>query len=167
MICRRPSQPCFHVDAIISACKACGTDNVLYPGGPEHPVCRSCGGPIPRTSVDRSRKYRACYDCLRGGLALLVKNTEYGLISREETLDGLTAGFPACLVGAGLDAVPMEQGDGEEAWVRVRLPREQMLELLRTPTYSTGYCQMSLTRMIQAASLPSIPSTNLVPEIRA
>jgi uncharacterized protein CbrC (UPF0167 family) len=135
-ICRRPSRPCFDVDAIISACGACGTDNVLEPGSPEHSECRSCGGPIPRTPVGRSGKDRACYDCLRGGRAAIVKDTEYGLITWEGALDGLTAGIPAYLVGDGLDVVPVEDDD-EEAFVRVRLPREQMLELLRTPSYST------------------------------
>ena len=136
-ICRRPSQPCFEVDAIISACGTCDADNSLAPGGPEHPVCRSCGSPLPRTPSGRSGKYRACYDCLRAGRAAVVKATEYGLISWEETLDGLAGGIPADLVGDGIDVVPMEHVEGEEAFVRVRLTREQMLELLRTPTYSS------------------------------
>src|SRR6185437_4312101 len=61
----RTIRPLDYGHEILAACGECGTENGFDSEGPEPPVCRSCGNPIPRTSAGRSKQYRACYDCLR------------------------------------------------------------------------------------------------------
>jgi uncharacterized protein CbrC (UPF0167 family) len=70
-----------------------------------------------------------CYACLRHGKAAMTKDTELGMISWEQALEGVTHGVPG-LSRADFELVPREGG-----WIGARLPKETMLELLRMPTY--------------------------------
>lgn len=51
------------------------------------------------------------------------------MISWEQAVDGVTHGRP------GLSRADFEMVPAEDDWAGARLPREMMLELLRTPTY--------------------------------
>ncbi len=61
----------------------------------------------------------------------MSKDTEFGLIGHQEALRGVTHGVPA------LDCPDFEMVPQEDDWVGVRLPIPTMLELLRTPGYSS------------------------------
>jgi uncharacterized protein CbrC (UPF0167 family) len=74
-----------------------------------------------------------CYQCLRGGKAALTKDTEFGMVSWEQTLAGVTHGVPGLgLIQSDFELVPL----GSD-WVWARIPQEHLFELLRTPTYIT------------------------------
>jgi uncharacterized protein CbrC (UPF0167 family) len=51
------------------------------------------------------------------------------MISWEQAYDGLTHGVP------GMSRFDFDLVAGDDGWVRARLPREMMFELLRTPSY--------------------------------
>jgi uncharacterized protein CbrC (UPF0167 family) len=53
------------------------------------------------------------------------------MISWEQAFEGLTHGIP------GLRRDDFELVPGEDGWIRAKLPREMMFELLRTPNYSS------------------------------
>jgi uncharacterized protein CbrC (UPF0167 family) len=131
-LCRRPAQNCFHLgvgDYVMTHCAACGSLNGLSASDLKDGLCRSCGAQIPFPAVGNSKEVRVCYDCLREGRAALTKDTELGMISWEQALEGVTNGVPR-LKRTDFELVPRE-----DDWVAVRLPQEMMFELLRTPTY--------------------------------
>jgi uncharacterized protein CbrC (UPF0167 family) len=80
----------------------------------------------------------ACYACLRADKCSAVVGTEFGMVRREDAERGLTHGIPAGLIDlAGYEVVehPIDPQFPEEAWVSVRIDREELLELLRTPSF--------------------------------
>ncbi|WP_165797430.1 CbrC family protein [Solimonas fluminis] len=72
-----------------------------------------------------------CYSCLRQGRAAIGKDSAFGMISWQQAMEGVTHGAPE------LEAQGYELIDKGDDWYGVRLPKELMLELLRTPSYVT------------------------------
>jgi uncharacterized protein CbrC (UPF0167 family) len=132
-ICGAKGQHCFGLGigcAVIAACPKCATDNGLDACDKEAASCRQCGGNIPFLEHD-DEEFKACYACLRSGRAAISKDTELGMISREQAFNGVTHGGP------GLNRTDFEMVPKEDNWVGARLPQAMMFELIRTPTYST------------------------------
>ena len=107
----------------------------------------------------------ACYACLRTGRVPCMKDTEFGFVDAEHAARGLTHGTPSppppalgyelvphsgdsededapsgdapCPTYQGEGFVMWDAGDAGERWYSVRIAREHLEELLRTPNYST------------------------------
>ena len=133
VICRQRATHCFTLgigDNLFLPCPSCHALNSLDADDRQDTLCRACGHVVPFPPIS-DPMVAICYACLRAGHGAITKDTELGIISWEQTLTGVTHGAP------GLDhndfpLVPLEDG-----WVGARLAPEYMLELLRTPTYSS------------------------------
>jgi uncharacterized protein CbrC (UPF0167 family) len=137
-LCGRAGQHCFRLgigSTVMADCPACGTSNGVSAYEREARPCRHCGSAVPFPEL-AAGELRACYDCLRAGKAALTKDSELGMISWEQAFEGVTHGAP------GLNRADFEMVPGECGWVGARLPREMMLELLRTPGYVTWQNEM-------------------------
>lgn len=86
---------------------------------------------VPFPDLPDDEEIVVCYDCLRSGKAAITTDTELGMISWEQAYEGLTHGIP------GMSRSDFELVEGEDGWMRARLPSEMMFELLRTPNYSS------------------------------
>lgn len=136
-LCKSRRQHCFDLEigcAVMCECTACGTINGLDASDREDVPCRQC-----KTSVlfpVTEGQINACYACLRAGKASIAKDTELGMISWEQAIEGVTHGLP------GLSRRDFEMVPQDDDWVGARLPQEMMFELLRTPTFTTiqGEC---------------------------
>jgi uncharacterized protein CbrC (UPF0167 family) len=115
---------------IIIKCSTCGTENGLDAADRENGTCHKCDSNVPFPNFD-DEQIKVCYDCLRAGKAAITKGTELGMISWEHAIEGMTHGLP------GLNHPDFEMVSGESDWIRARLPQDVMLEMLRTPTYSS------------------------------
>jgi len=109
----------------------------------EHVFRLGVGGGLVRVvdghpqAVEWDDEAAACYSCLRGGKAYMTQDTELGMVSLEQAVEGWTHGTP-------LPARPewAEQGieigePNENGWRRYRCNPSDLLELTRTPTYLT------------------------------
>jgi len=135
-ICHSPSVHCFRLDIgadLIIDCPSCGTCNALDASDRQSTECRSCGLPVPFPLNDGD-EIRCCYDCLRSGKAAYTQDTVLGMITWEHAQSGVTHGVPGVLKRDDFEVVPSGAGEG---WTCVRVPTELLLELTRTPTYST------------------------------
>jgi Uncharacterised protein family (UPF0167) len=104
------------------------TDASLDPAGP----CSICG-----KSAD-PRFNKACHACFRAGKAPLTMGTELGMVRPEDAAAGLTHGLPAGVVPRGAIGGEEEAGEEEgEPWVRFRVASDHLVELTRTPRYTT------------------------------
>lgn len=116
---------------IIIHCPSCGQENPLDADDKKGAKCQSCSRPVPFPRVSGSDQLVACYQCLRSGKAALTKDTVLGMVHWEDVQRGLTHGVP------GLKTTDFETVSKEDGWVAARVPIEDLLELVRTPTYST------------------------------
>lgn len=113
---------------VVLKCASCGQENGLSAESRCDGNCRACGAgigfpPIPEEQI------LCCYACMRAGKAAITKDSELGMISFDQVAEGLTHGGPG-LKRSDFEVVPTDSD-----WNRVRLPKEVMLELVRTPTY--------------------------------
>jgi len=125
---------CFRLSigcAVMSSCSNCGLENGLDADDREETPCRGCNSKIAFPDLPEVDDIVACYVCLRSGRAAITKDTELGMISWEQAYEGLTHGIP------GMSRTDFDLVEGEEGWIRARLPNEMMFELLRTPNYSS------------------------------
>lgn len=147
-LCVAKDTPCFRLgigSALIVPCPSCHTQNALRVADEQKIDCRDCGDSIAfPESVARRKEPKVCYSCLRAGKAALTKDTEFGMVSAHEAFAGVTNGVPG-LKQDQFDSVIL---NADEEWIGVRLPREVMDELLRTPTYGTwqGECWLFCCR---------------------
>ena len=117
--------------AVMINCPQCNAENGLDADDRENQPCRKCQLIIPFPEFSEDDEIVACYNCLRTGKAAITTDTELGMISWEQAYEGLTHGIP------GLSRNDFELVTGEDGWIRARLPKEMMFELLRTPNYSS------------------------------
>lgn len=117
--------------AVMIACPNCQTENGLDADDRDAVTCRNCDAKIEFPSVADDEEVAVCYDCLRAGRAAITSDTELGMISWEQAWEGLTHGAP------GLDRDDFDLEQGEDDWVKARLPEMTMYEILRTPNYIT------------------------------
>lgn len=122
---------------IILSCPRCSTPVALDAEERAAAYCPKCQTRIPFPPPDEGEEELAvCYDCLRAGRAAITHDTEFGMVRWEDAIRGLTHGHPGLkpdpVVQNGFELGPMH-----DDWQTVRVPREILLELVRTPTYST------------------------------
>ena len=129
--CGEQAAHCFELGIgadVIIGCPKCGAENGLDADDAADQECRACGTVIEFPAFEDERVV-SCYACLRAGRAAITKDTRLGIITWDQAVQGVTHGVPG-LHASEFEPVPLEAG-----WVGARLPREEMHELLRTPTY--------------------------------
>lgn len=135
-VCHTPDQPGFELrggDCLVVACPSCQADNGLRARDQADGSCRQCETTVPFPEQAKRKRMAVCYACLREGKAALTKDTEYGAISWEHAIEGRTHGVP----GLETDRYETIVVDPEDDWVAVKMPPEQLFELLRTPSFPT------------------------------
>jgi uncharacterized protein CbrC (UPF0167 family) len=132
-LCGTKRQHCFRIGIgcdLMLGCPKCLATNGLDADDRVKGCCRECKTSVPFPEIEDD-EIKACYRCLRAGKAAITKDTELGMVSWEQAIDGITHGVP------GLNRPDFEMVPKEDDWIGARLPKEMMLELLRTPTYNT------------------------------
>ncbi len=133
-LCRKEGTHCFSLGigaAVMVDCSHCGEGNGLDADDRQDVACHSCGEDVPFPEID-DEEMRVCYGCLRAGRVALSKDTAFGMVSWEQVVEGLTHGGPR-IATTEFETV----SQGQRGWVKVKLPTDLMLELLRTPAYLT------------------------------
>jgi uncharacterized protein CbrC (UPF0167 family) len=116
-------------DAIIVACPSCRAENALDVFDATSAPCTRCSTGLEFPSL--SGPVLACADCLRAGRAAINHNTELGMVGWQHACQGWTHGLP--LAPRGWETSEPDQ----DGWSRVRVPRELLENLVRTPEYPT------------------------------
>ncbi len=131
--CHQEKEHCFKLgigSTIVFECTHCGSENGLDAADRNDGICISCKNTI-RFPEMPGRVPSICYECLRAGKGAFTKDTELGMISWEQTLNGITHGRP------GLDRTDFELVPVGDDWIGAKLSADIMFELLRTPTFVT------------------------------
>jgi uncharacterized protein CbrC (UPF0167 family) len=113
---------------VLVACAACGLVAALDADERAGAPCARCG-----TTVDfpaGGERIFACQACLGAGRAAITKDTELGMVRWMDAQEGRTHGLPGFHSTEWPTSPPTDDG-----WVRVVVPREHLLELVRTPAY--------------------------------
>lgn len=132
-LCRTDTVHCFELSIgsdIIAKCSRCGSEVALDADDRANATCPACMAPVSFPKLDEAELV-ACYDCLRAGHAALSKDTQIGMVRWEDAQKGVTRGVPG-LLRCDFETVPTQDG-----WHAARVFKEHLLELVRTPTYST------------------------------
>lgn len=115
---------------LVVHCDSCGEVNFLDADDRDDSSCRSCGRAVLFPVGDES-PIHVCYSCLRAGRAAITKDTEFGMVSWEQAVAGVTHGVP----GLRTEQFPLvDTGDG---WLGAVVASQHLFELLHTPTPST------------------------------
>ena len=114
---------------LIIKCGSCGEENPLDADDKKGIACGKCSEPLPFPQTSVGGQLVACYQCLRSGKAALTKDTVLGMVRWEDAQQGITHGVP------GLDTADFDTVPKDDDWVAARVPKENLLELVRTPTY--------------------------------
>lgn len=133
-LCGTSGVHCFELGIgadIIVKCPSCERENPLDADDKKGTDCHDCFKPVSFPPVGKSGQLFACYHCLRSGKAALTKDTVLGMVRWEDAQRGITHGVPG-LTTTDFETVPKEDG-----WVAARVSKDDLLELVRTPTYST------------------------------
>jgi uncharacterized protein CbrC (UPF0167 family) len=134
--CGNADRHCFRLgigDYLMAACPACGAQNGLSADERAAVKCRKCAVEIALPIPSGCEEIRVCYECLRDGKVALAKDTEFGMVTWEQALEGRTRGVPG-LQTDQFETVPI---NAEEDWYAARVPEAHLWELLRTPTFNT------------------------------
>lgn len=136
-ICQTIGEHCFSLGVgteRILPCPQCMTGIVATRSVVPRPrwggICHACEATLDIPIIGESQQL-GCYSCLRSSYFTITKDTELGLIGYLEAVRGITNGVPG-LTRTDFELVPKDSG-----WIGARVPREFMMELLRTPTYRT------------------------------
>lgn len=111
-----------HDYAELANCCTCGTKRV--------PCFKA--SPLQVKDVKESQRL-CCYACLRAGKGEILHDTEFGFVNHDLARQGLTHGVPG-LQSEEFELIPSAE---DSEWMQVRIPTEHLLELLRTPGFST------------------------------
>lgn len=124
---------CFRMgvgDDVLEACRHCGVVSVLSADSKAAEVpCDNCRKPIPINP--EYHKALVCYLCLRAGRVAIMNVTEYGMVRYVDAIVGKTHGTPST------NPPDFAISRNEEDWIQVHVPKEWLVELTWTPTYST------------------------------
>jgi hypothetical protein len=115
---------------VLAPCPGCGELTPLDLESGDASKCRACG--VALGEVELPEEPTCCASCLREGRAAMTKDTELGMVRWEDAVQGCTHGLPGFRSEQWEVSTPNEDG-----WVRVLVPQEHLLELVRTPTYTT------------------------------
>jgi uncharacterized protein CbrC (UPF0167 family) len=133
-LCLKDGQHIFRLGIghdVISPCPACSND-VIFDADDAQGVECACGTTAP-FPLKKQSDLHTCYQCLRAGRAAMTQDTQFGMVRYEDALRGITHGVPGLEV-TGYDTT---SSDDDEEWVKVIVPSSQLLELVRTPSYSS------------------------------
>lgn len=135
-LCGARGRHCFRLDigcSVVVPCPACGVENGLDASDREDIRCRSCEAKVPFPDYPKDEDIHICYQCLRAGKGAITKDTELGMVSWEQAVEGITHGMQG-LESGDFELVPVQP---ESGWYGARVPSEHLFELVRTPTYTT------------------------------
>lgn len=125
---------CFNLSlngSLVVRCGTCANEVALDARRRTGQVCGTCRTQLEFPYPDQNN-IATCYRCLVDGKAALTKDTELGMIRHEDALRGITHGIPG-LNRTDFELVPLD----DDGWVGAKLPPPIMLELLRTPGYTS------------------------------
>jgi uncharacterized protein CbrC (UPF0167 family) len=131
-LCDAHSNVCFELgigSEVIVTCPACSREVGLDADDRQNGTCPRCGTSVIFPAVPE--RLLCCFSCLRNGRAAITKDTELGMVSWEHASQGLTHGVP------GLNRSDFELVPTESDWVRARVDGHLLVEMVRTPGYST------------------------------
>lgn len=104
------------------------SEAVLDDAGP----CAVCGAQA------ELRFRKACYACFRAGKVKHAIDTELGVVSSDSAASGWTGGLPKGMRAPASFVQRLRVDGGEEAWVEFQVDPAALVELTRTPAYSTA-----------------------------
>jgi uncharacterized protein CbrC (UPF0167 family) len=114
---------------VLVPCQGCGLIAALDADDAEDGTCRRCDHLVPYPTTDETTY--CCVECLRGGQAAITKDSELGMFTWEQAVSGVSHGVPG-LLHPDFEMVAYDGG-----WTGARVAAPLIVELLRTPTYST------------------------------
>jgi hypothetical protein len=95
--------------------------------------CEVCGEEVPVLFS------KTCYGCFRAGKSTNVVDTELGMVRHEDAEKGLTHGVPLShpsnLPEYDVVPHPVDPNFPNDRWYHVRIARDYLEELIRTPRY--------------------------------
>ena len=127
-LCSTEKPHCFMLSIgadIVVECPSCQTKNGLDADDREDMPCVNCDE-IIEFPIESDDELHGCYACVRSGKAAMTQDTELGMIRYEDAQAGLTHGRP------DLDTV-----QNAEVEDKAKLNKDDMMELVTTPTYMT------------------------------
>lgn len=134
LLCGRKAPHCFQLGIgsdVIANCTRCGAANAVDADDRKDALCAKCGSNIS-FPPNSSEELLVCYTCLREGKAAFTQDTEIGMVRWQDAVAGITHGRP------GLRRTDFELIPGEsEGWLRAKVPVDVLMELTRTPSYTT------------------------------
>ena len=119
---------------LVLACPACGVENALDADDRAAKPCSACSAPVPFPPVPSGVSVAVCHSCLRAGKASITHDTPFGMVSWEQAHDGWTHGVPGPIDGEGVAVRPSPD---DEEWIQAHVGSEYLLDLVRTPGFST------------------------------
>ncbi len=171
-LCASADRHCFALwigGRLIISCPICNTEIGLDTADRANGKCRSCSSIVVFPSIPvvefpsgngTVEKIQICYSCLRGGKGAITQDTEFGMVTWEFAMQGITHGVPG-LRTAEFEKVPIAP---EDDWYGIRVPREHLFELIRTPGYITWQgtrwlfcCKLPMTYIGAWQSLKTLP----------
>ena len=132
-LCGTSKQHAFRIDIgghIKLFCKPCNHEQFVQGDEAFSMCCGKCGTRLMERGSSGEHPV-VCYSCLRAGRASITKDTEFGMVTYEEAQKGITHGLP------GLATTMFPTLPNDDGWVRVRIPKEHLKELIRTPGYAS------------------------------
>jgi len=134
-VSRKSKDHCFRLDIgawVKMNCQVCRGELFLTPteDTTRAASCRHCGAATP-PPLCHEKKAFVCYEALRAGLAGYTKDSDFGMISWEQMESGWTHGVP------GLRLPGFDTRTTAEGWLQVRLAKETISEVTRTPKFVT------------------------------
>jgi uncharacterized protein CbrC (UPF0167 family) len=119
---------------VIYRCTMCEQSFAVGAAGHDRRVktCPRCG--MAEDGYRLGDDPATCYPCLRSGRAALTKDTEFGMVTWSDAVQGRTHGVPGLTRTQPGFSLADPHPDG---WVAVNIPPLVLLELVRTPTYRT------------------------------
>jgi uncharacterized protein CbrC (UPF0167 family) len=156
-LCGQTRAHCFAVDELILPCIRCDREMAFNTRSDKQVSCPHCDTTQPPLAAprDQYRHILVCYACLRAGRAAFAHDTVVGIVTWEPAQAGHTLEMPvkpepepqeahyaASASQYGFEHVivarkPWESGGPDMDWEAVRVPQPLLMELLRTPSYST------------------------------
>lgn len=135
LLCGKQAPHCFQLGIgsdVIASCTRCSTANALDGDDRKNAPCTNCGNEVTFPPNDPDDELHVCYGCLREGKAGLTQDTEIGMVRWQDAVSGMTHGRP------GLRRTDFELSPGEsEGWFRAKVQSDVLIELTRTPSYTT------------------------------
>ena len=167
-VCARDEQWIFDASGeLVVACSKCGRNNALTCVFKADSVCTNCAAPVV-WPLARASQITVCYDCLRAGRVYLNHDMALGLIEWKDAERGWIEFYRIDDLDPIIVATPVE---GEEMMRRYEFGRGDLVELGRTPVYSTWQSERWLFHcghpMVYLGQPLESPESEVAPEIAA